>query len=234
MTSFGDLGPAWNGTWVHTDAFDEWRDIDQDIRAFLVLTHDWSTKGYEAAWEEAGNTPAWDDGPELDAIFSQKVGGLWPHDHEWMLLAAVVRDSVTAFEVYLEKVILEALRRNRKAPIKDYSDRGMYWGDVRGWFRALFDEDVETEEIREIRNLRHLLTHRRGELRTEAQRQRFNLPDEDWDPKVRLDEGRVTKVLDVLHDRVRWLDALVWEQACRDRPSGHFAEVLADGRYEGA
>lgn len=157
---------------------------------------------------------------------------MWPHDHEWMLLAAIVRDAVTAFEVYLEKVILEALRRNWKAPVKDYADHGMYWWEVRDWFRALFDEDVETDELREIRDLRHLLTHRRGELRTEAQRQRFNPSDEDWNPLVTLDETRVTSVVDALRAQARHIDEVVWEQACRDRPAGHFADVLSHFRYE--
>ncbi len=34
--------------------------------------------------------------------FSRRVEHLWPDDYNWMLRAAVVRDAVTAFEVYLE------------------------------------------------------------------------------------------------------------------------------------
>ncbi len=87
-----------------------------------------------------------------------------------MLLAAVLREAVTGFEVYLEKAREEVLR-HQGAPI-EIPDHSPYWGDLVGFFDQL-GAVVDGPEVRRIRDLRHFLTHRRGELRTKEQRRAF-------------------------------------------------------------
>jgi hypothetical protein len=67
---------------------------------------------YERVWNELGEQPASEDGPALPDLFYRAVDGLEPLDYHWMLQAAVVRDGVSAFAVYLEKVGAEVLRRH--------------------------------------------------------------------------------------------------------------------------
>jgi hypothetical protein len=84
-----------------TRAFDDWRLTDRDIRAFLKISNQFVQKEYQRIWDELANSPGDPDGPDLPSLFHDVVEGLWPSDHEWMLLSSVVKDGVTAFEVYL-------------------------------------------------------------------------------------------------------------------------------------
>jgi hypothetical protein len=90
-----------------TRAFDDWALTDRDIRAFLKISDQFVQKEYERIWNELANSPGDPDGPELPDLFNDAVDGLWPSDYEWMLLPSVVKDGVTAFEVYLEKAANE-------------------------------------------------------------------------------------------------------------------------------
>ncbi len=95
-------------------AFNEWSFVDQDIRAFLSLSTRWATRLYDETWKQAEGEfsaifdPDRHTGDEHVGLFASEVEGLWPNDYAWMLRAAVVRDAVTAFEVYLEKGLDEA------------------------------------------------------------------------------------------------------------------------------
>ena len=91
-------------------AFDEWKLVDADQRAFLRLGLSFAAAEYDRLWQESEQEPYYDGGPELIDSFEAKVGNLHQHDFEWMFLAAVLRDAVANFEVYLEKAREEVLR----------------------------------------------------------------------------------------------------------------------------
>lgn len=139
-------------------------------RAFLHLGLEFAHPAYERIWRAAGEEPAHEDGPEQIDVFEDRVQGLHLRDYEWILLAAVLREAVTGFEVYLEKAREEVLR-HQGAPIEvpNHSPR---WKDLVRFFADL-GAVVNGPEVTRIRDLRHFLTHRRGELRTEAQRRAF-------------------------------------------------------------
>jgi len=84
-------------------AFNDWHMIDRDQRSFLAFGLRTARETYDRLWDEAGREPGDPDGPELVDVFDYRIDGLWPHDYEWMFFAAVVRDAVTNFEVYVEK-----------------------------------------------------------------------------------------------------------------------------------
>jgi hypothetical protein len=118
------------------------------------------------------NSPGDPDGPELPDLFIDAVQGLRPSDHEWMLLSSVVKDGVTAFEVYLEKAANEVRRVHGLADLE--GRRGfLNWGDLRGFYQDHLQLNIDSAEVEPIRKLRHLLTHSRGKLRTEADRRAF-------------------------------------------------------------
>src|SRR4051812_46716494 len=95
-------------------AFDEWKLIDADQRAFLRLGIGFATREYDRLWKEASEEQYYEGGPELPDTFEAKVDGLYQNDFDWMFLAPILRDAVTSFEVYLEKAREEVLRHQGK------------------------------------------------------------------------------------------------------------------------
>jgi hypothetical protein len=59
-------------------AFDEWALIDRDQRAFLRLGRAFAEVEYKRLWEEAGEEPYWDGGPEQLDSFEDKIEALPP------------------------------------------------------------------------------------------------------------------------------------------------------------
>jgi hypothetical protein len=195
---------------LHSDgslAFSDWHFVEADQRAFLHLGLEFARPAYERMWQEAGEEPWYDGGPEQIDTFEDRVRGLHLRDYEWMLLAAVLREAVTGFEVYLEKAREEVLR-HRGTPIEvpDYSPR---WGDLVRFFAEL-DATVDGPEVERIRDLRHFLSHRRGELRTEAQRRAFAPGAGPFDASnAEVSEQSVISAMDALADVVVTVDKRV-------------------------
>ena len=172
-----ELDPAWRG-WSdaqETAAFDEWCLARSDIAAFHHLTARWSTKAIDKMWAAINQSPGTGDEPDpIDILFSQ-LHNVMPHDYDWMLRSATVKDSVTAFEVYLESAAAEVLHQH-DLEWAVRADRSVNWGDLKSFYTRL-GVDVDTEEVRRVRDLRHTLVHRRGALRTEDDRKQFHTRD---------------------------------------------------------
>lgn len=222
-------------------AFDDWRATESDIRAYLELSERWSVAAYAKTLEEAKCEfsqrfdPDNDDPEDYYYDFLNRTGGLCEVDYLWMLRAGVLRDAVTAFEVYAEKSAEEVLRRwsatdadgksHRMAPFVDKHRVSPSWGTLRRIHRAL-GNDLETDDVKYIRDLRHLLAHQRGELRTEQLRERFIMetgprrggPFDSSD--IPLTHDRVLQMMDDLALVVRTCDAAVWIHTWgRERPT---------------
>jgi hypothetical protein len=189
-------------------AFNDWVLTDQEQRAFLRLGLLFSGEAYDRLWAEAGSEPGDPDGPDHLETFEAKVDGLHPYEYEWMHNAAVLRDAVTSFEVYLAKAREEVLHRHGHP--RGPEERQPRWGKLRQPFEKL-GVDLETEELTRVRDLRHFLTHWRGELRTEEQRKKF-AAETDGIPEilVSLDEAAVLASMDVLAAHVRSADQAVY------------------------
>lgn len=194
-----------------TRSFDEWRMVDSDMRVFLGLTTRWMEERYEQIWNELGAQPGSEDGPELPDLFYRAVQGLEPPDYHWMLQAAVVRDAVSAFEVYLEKVGAEVLQRYGYT-WKVRLGRTPSWPDMVFFFSNQLDIEVSTDRVQHVRSLRHTLTHLRGELRSERQRQQFGRGSDTGFSSYRaeLSEDIVLGALGDLAEVVRTVDPVAW------------------------
>jgi hypothetical protein len=98
----------------------------------------------------------------------------------------------------------------------------------------LIGSNISTERVQHIRALRHILTHQRGELRTEAMRTRFvddyliavnaDTGEEIWDRayvggRVQLTRTTVDAVLDDLGTTIREVDSRVWAVAYGRTPA---------------
>ena len=203
---------GWNeGFGTTTRSFDEWRTTDSEIRAFLALTTRWMQERYEQVWQEVSELPGSDDGPDLYDVFSRAVDDLEPLDYHWMLQASVVRDGVSAFEVYLEKAGAQVLRKHGYT-WKVRLGHTPRWLDMAGFFSNHLDIEVDTDRVKHIRQLRHNLTHLRGELRTPAQQEEFGQNDESNFPNYRaeLSAETVIAALGDLAGVVHQVDPVAW------------------------
>lgn len=191
-------------------AFDQWKLIDHDQRTFLRLGLEFASREYDRLWQESGQEPYDEDGPDHLESFENKVGGLHQHDFDWMHLSGVTTDAVTNFEVYLEKAREEILAHHGRPTVP--AEESPKWGQIRRFF-AQFGIEVDTEDVKQVRGPRHFLSHRRGELRTEELRDTFQVTHSDRFPPwyVELDPARVIAALDVLATAVRAIDASVYE-----------------------
>ncbi|MGW1521667.1 hypothetical protein [Streptomyces sp. NPDC002287] len=170
---------TWNeGHGAVSRAFDDWRRADAENRAFLRLTASWSQAAYEREWAQAEESlssvfdPELHSGDEHVDMFHDAVGGLWPDSYQWIVEATVLRNGVTAFEVYLEKALREVVERwevtleGEKQPhqVRLFTPKGFTspgWGTLTKGHKAL-GSAVETAEVEWARDLRHLLTHQNG------------------------------------------------------------------------
>lgn len=77
-----------------------------------------------------------------------------------MLFSGVVKDSVTAFEVYLEKAGGEALKWHNEPPLKRAKgEESPRWPVLVDFYERL--GVAFSDGVHEVRHLRHLLTHQR-------------------------------------------------------------------------
>ncbi|WP_331746040.1 hypothetical protein [Streptomyces globisporus] len=226
---------TWNeagGTVSQT--FDRWRYTDAQNRAYLRLSAEWSHAAYVRTWKEAeaSANAAFDPdrhyGDEHVDVFDHAVDGLWPTDYLWLSEASVLKAAVTAFEVYLEQALQEFLNGYRvtvdgqKCALQLVTPKNF---ESPGWstlVRAhmVLKNTVDTPEVTWARELRHLLTHQNGELRTQDSLEKFRDTDAEKDReeidrayvggKVHLGAERVSRTLDELASVIRAADPVVW------------------------
>ena len=208
-----------NGCSTATDAFDKWLLVDRDQRAFLTVSLEAGTKALADLWTQAEDECRYSEYPDahLDR-YHELAQGLWPQDYEWFLLTSVLRDAVSAYEVYLENAMNRVLESHGVE--RSRSDWAPRWAEHLTFFKGLLGVDPRPPEVLRIIKLRNLLTHRRGELRTAAEREEFgrNAID-DPDPEgldifphasISMSSARTIEYLDTLGRAVRTVDPVAW------------------------
>jgi len=193
-----------------TRSFSDWLLVDRDQRAFLRKGLEFSKEIYDRIWNEIAAQPGGPDGPELPDLFHEAVDGLWANDFEWMHLAGVTKDAVSNFEVYLEHAADEILLLHGRQFAE--RKRSASWDRLVAFYK-LFDVEVATTTVAEMRTLRHILTHRRGELRTEEQRQSFGSDEPFMDSVAHLDAEGVERRMDSLAEVVRTVDPVAYDHS---------------------
>src|SRR5258708_3473938 len=127
-----------------------WRVTDCGIPKFLRLTTRWVDERYHHLWDEIGAPPGAAGAPDQPYPVTREVDGLWPEDYHWMLRAAVIRDAVTAFEVYLEKATSEVLRRHGYA-WKVKPGQTPRWDELVKFTSGYLDVTVDSDPVRRVR-----------------------------------------------------------------------------------
>lgn len=138
-----------------------------------------------------------------------------------MLLAAVRKDAVTTYKVYAENSLHEVLKSQRLKFVPKDPDRGRNWGRLISLFKSGLQVDICPPAVREIRELRHILTHNRGKCRIDNQRLRFGTKYENDDlPSrwVELTREKTEEMCNTLAEIVHTIDPKVWQYSYgRDR-----------------
>lgn len=182
-----------------TRAFDHYHVTQLDIQGFLSLGMRIADQFYRDAWEQASAQPASDDAPDLPDAALRLTDNVWPHDYHWMFLSAVLKDAVTAFEVYVESAASEVLGWHGLAfkvpPLRPSPP----WHELTTFYQTYLGADICPTDVERIRSLRHILVHQRGDLRTEAQRDMFARTGEEWAHRIDITAESVYDMLQVLY-----------------------------------
>ena len=186
-----------------TVSFDEWKLTERDIRSYVSSVLGALRPHWERLWQEAGESTSHPDVDQVD-VFYDRAGGIMPNDTEWMVLTGAFKDAVTAFEVYLEKAAREVSRRTG-LPLKDRPA----WKELKAFYMS-FGHDIEPSTVADIRELRHILTHQRGELRTKDLRAKFGAGQTFLDRIADDDEQQLETAMDQLADAVRAADQVMY------------------------
>ena len=199
-----------------TRAYSEWRLVTNDQRAYLGLTLKWMNERFDAVWNAIGEGPVPENGLEQIDLFDQQVG-IEPQDWEWMLFASVVRDAVTAYEVYVVKAYLEVVEF-QEGDYKHDEDAPRF--AVARKQSKILGLEVRPQSVDDVFALRNVLTHQRGQLRTEKDRAEYGDKSSPWSSIVaHLDEARVLSLLDVLEASVMNLDPIYWAHTWGKQPA---------------
>lgn len=213
-----------------TRAFDEWRMTDRDIRAFLRFGLRLAGDAYDGAVQSVDDNvaAAGNDYYSLPDLYEDETDGLWPHDFEWMLLSGALKDAVTAFGVYLEKAMEEVLRRHGYTATTYTDTKSLSWAEVTDFYKRVLGVYLKGDQaLRNVHDLRHILTHKRGALRTDTDRKRFGGDDEGWiGSNVELTHASTLSHMDVLGNHVRRVDETAYPASWGGRrPDGLDAYV---------
>jgi hypothetical protein len=127
-----------------------------------------------------------------------------------MHAAATVRDAVTLYEVYLEQAAAEVLLRHGLEWGTDESPR---WPDLRRFYLYVRVDLYADTSVRHARRLRHLLTHKRGAVETDADRAAYGSDYPFTYETVELNEQRVLASMDALAQSVRQVDVHAYDHS---------------------
>lgn len=221
----------------HTDAFTEWHESWLKLTRFFNFTYSWGISGFQGIWEGLSDTVEklglTDFEDEID-VYEYVTNGLYPNEYLWILKSLTLRDAVSIFEVYVEKCLTEQFRQaswsNDKEPDNTYMVKSLRfegktprWCDLIDWWEIL-SIDIETPEIKSIRELRNKLTHQRGELDGEEQSESdidSIFTNRDWGEEPMfgtedIPKEKVQNTMNILAQNVERIDRAVFEKSQRD------------------
>lgn len=197
-----------------TRTFDEWKITDKEIRSFLSTGMKFADQGFEGALRRAEEQfdPEGSDHP---FEIAEKETGIDPCQYEQMLLAACLKDAVTAYEVYLEHALEEVLQRHGLSLPSMTASGSMRFGILKDAYRDFFGIEIEDDAIRDARELRHLLTHRRGHAFVKEDWERFSADAKNREffrgRRIQLSREDIERRIHAVATKVREIDPVIWE-----------------------
>ena len=215
---------AWDEEGHSTRAFEAWTMSRDDILIFFDLTHGWSTVEYKRL-RRAAEVSAAETYGDVPAEFDRLAKGLWPTTYEEILCASGYVMLVAYFEVYLEDALQEVGEQLGFRMEPDGRKDGPDFSSLAKVFRRIGLE-VETTEVKRIRELRHWVAHRRASIETAGTPGEVDL--EKWrdrrDRRVSIDQVRADA--GVLHDVIRAVDPTMWRARWLGEPSENLRAIV--------
>lgn len=198
-----------------TDERGEWTRTHDEILGFLHIGTTWIEDAFERLYEEIGRRPSSGEEEWID-VFDRATHGVGLGRFPRLVMAAALRDGVTAFEVHLEKAREIILNFVGLTATHRTDARAPRWSELVEFFK-LFGVEVATSGVADVRDRRHVLTHKRGEIRQQKdERLSHASPDEDAMQAVpnelHLTVDGVRGDLETLATMVRTIDAQVVER----------------------
>ncbi len=205
-----------------------WQREHQQVRAFLIHTNQGMSDWFDGQWAAATSRadeifdPERHDEGLVAELFDQATD-VWPEDFFLQLSAAVIKDAVTLYELFLESLADAVLSRYGVRLATMQAEKTWFWDECVAFYASYLGIDVATTRIKAARWIRHKMTHQRSELRTEAGRMEFEqhlaamrLDDVEADGAyttladhkpfltrgVELSQGQTLRILDAIADEV--------------------------------
>lgn len=150
-----------------------WQMDELKIRGFLKATNHAMGAWLDAQWEAAEShaseifDPDYHDAGLVAEVYEDRVG-VWPPDYFWQLSAAVVKDAVALYEVFLEQLANVVLRRAGAQLATMNTEDSWKWAECEAFYRHYVGVDVRPPDVVAVLWIRNKLAHLRDELRTEA------------------------------------------------------------------
>lgn len=220
---------AWDEEGHSTRAFEAWLSSRDDIITFFELTHDWSTSEYGRARQEA-ETAAAEGRGDVAAEFDHLVRGLWPSTYEEILCASSYVMLVAYFEVYLEDAVQEVGEQLGFRMEPDSSKDGPDFSSLAKFYRRI-GLNVDTADVKRIRELRHWVAHRRASIESGATPGELDL--EKWGERRRrrVSIDQLRSDAEILHEIVRSADPELWQARWLENPSDKL-RALVDALHD--
>ena len=126
-----------------------------------------------------------------------------------MTCATALRDAVTIYEIYLLHGLEELLRRHSKDLAERQTTPPMW--KLREFYISLLDIDPGAGAVGEVLDVRNVISHRRGSLRSVKRGHQFvNVTRQLADKVAHMDEPATLSYMDLLGGAVRKLDPVLY------------------------
>jgi hypothetical protein len=153
-----------------------WQQEEEKIRAFLRTTNRgmdvWLREQWDAAEGRADAifNPDYHDAGLVAELYQDQIG-VWPADYFWQLSAAVIKDAVALYEVFLETLASQVLGRAGHLLATLNTEDSWRWPECRAFYTHYVGVDIAPPPIEAVLWIRNKLAHLRDGLRTDAGRQ---------------------------------------------------------------
>lgn len=162
--------------------YDMWNRDELEVRGFLIVSsrvmREWFNMRYDAASREfhsmrrdAVDPDMFDEGYLYD--LAVESCGVDPHDYDWQLSSAVIKDACSLYEVYLERAADQVLSVSGFGLKMPEPEGSWSWQTCRAFYEAYFGIDVRPSPIGNIIWMRNKMTHLRDMLRTDEGEREF-------------------------------------------------------------
>ncbi len=194
-------------------AFADWAASDKRIKAFFKASLLFAERGFTDLLKTAGVGERF-EADEHPQELVQKIVGIDPHEFEQSVFSAVLKDAVSAYEVYLEQGLDEVARFHELSLNSVTSTKSLpRHVQIKG-FADWFGVDIKNSVVEDARTLRHLLTHRMVRAHTLEEWEKFgDTKESSFYAGIRLILRReqIEGYVDALAAAVRHADKYIWE-----------------------